>query len=120
MKKLTIKQTEDKLVLKFEDSSQQEADYWEGIYLKQLYYNTMQMASRSYAYIDREVVAKMLPEEWYIDFHVVNQASFFELKNFQDYYMSRWFGEAITLRLLSGYSIEFTKMQFTEDGKLVV
>jgi len=41
MKKLTIKQTEDKLILKFDNISQHEADYWEGIYLKQLYYNTM-------------------------------------------------------------------------------
>jgi hypothetical protein len=55
MKKITIKQTEDKLTLQFDNISQQESDYWEGVYLKQLYYNTMQMAGENYAYIDKKV-----------------------------------------------------------------
>ena len=122
MKKLTIKETEDKVILQLGDISltQQEANYWEGIYIKELFYQTVQSANRNYAYIDKEVVRQMLPEDWYIDFHVVNKVSFFTIKNYSNEHMCRWFGEAITLNLLAGYPIEFTKMQFTESGEIVL
>lgn len=122
IKKLTIKETKDKVVLQLGDISltQQEANYWEGIYIKELFYQTVQSANRNYAYIDKEVVRQMLPEGWYIDFHTVNQIPFFSLRNYPNEYMYRWFGECITLRLLAGYPIEFTKMQFTESGELVL
>lgn len=63
---------------------------------------------------------KMLPEEWYVDFHVVNQVAFFTIKSYPNEYMCRWYGESITLRLLAGYSLEFTKMQFTESGEIIL
>jgi hypothetical protein len=62
----------------------------------------------------------MLPKDWHIDFHIIKQVSFFKVTNYKDYYMVRWYGEPITLRLLRGCPIEFTKMQFTESGDLVL
>ena len=62
----------------------------------------------------------MLSEDWYIDFHIVNKVPIFTLKNYPNEYMYRWYGDTITLNLLAGYPIEFTKMQFTESGEIVL
>lgn len=120
MKKLTIKETEDKVLLQFDNLNQLEADYWEGIYLKQLYYNTIQSPTRKYSYIDVSIIRQMLSEDWYIDFHIVNKVPIFTLKNYPNEYMYRWYGDTITLNLLAGYPIEFTKMQFTDSGEIVL
>lgn len=120
MKKITIKETEDKVILQFDNLSNVNTDYWEGIYIKELFYQTVQSANRNYSYIDKEVVRQMLPEGWRIDFHVVNLVPFFTLKNYPNEYVYKWYGESITQRLLAGYPVEFSKMKFTESGEVVL
>lgn len=120
MKNITIKQKENSLLLKFDYTNPKEIDYWEGVYIKELFYQTVQIASRNYAYIEVAMLMKMLPLDWYINFHVIDKIAFFELKNFKDYYMCRWYGDCIILKLLAGYPIEFTKMQFTDNGERIL
>lgn len=121
MKKLTVKEKEDKVILLFEDLTQLEAEYWEGVYLKQLIYHTVQTGNRNYAYIDKNVVSQMLSNSnCYLSFYVIEGKPYFEFKQYPNSYYHQWYGEAISLRLLEGYPVEFTKMQFTEDGNIVL
>jgi hypothetical protein len=121
MQKLIIKEKDDKLLLLFElGLSRLDKDYWKGIYIKELYFCSIQTANRNYSYIDLSVIRQMLPNDWYIDFNVVNQVPFFSLNQYNNPYMHRWYGESIAQSLIADYPVEFTKIKFTESGELVL
>lgn len=62
----------------------------------------------------------MLPDDWYIDFNVVNKVAFFGLTSSPKQYIHRWYGESLAQKLIEGYPVEFTKMKFSDGGGLVI